>query len=66
MQSRREFKHADSIPVGVKFREVRHQLAAVILVLWADRWREPAVTRPTAPPPVAMGRAEPSVTTGAH
>jgi hypothetical protein len=43
-----EFKHGTSVPVGLKFfGKSGLQLAAASVILWADRWHEPAVTRPT-------------------
>jgi hypothetical protein len=57
-----EFKHGASIPVGLKFfGRSGQQLAAVSLVQSADRFREPAVNRPTAKPPAAMDEADPGV-----
>ena len=57
----REFKHGASIPVGLKFfGRSGQQLAAANVVLWADRWREPAGTRPAATPFAVMDVAEPS------
>jgi hypothetical protein len=57
-----EYRHGASIPVGLRFFDrAGQQLAAASLVLWADRWRERAVTRPTATPPVAVDVAEQSV-----
>jgi hypothetical protein len=56
-----EFKHGVSIPVRVKFfGESGEQLAEASVVLWADRWREPAVIRPSATPPIEADVGEPS------
>jgi hypothetical protein len=55
-----EFKHGASIPVGIEFYgRSGQQLAAASVVLWADRWVEPAVTRPTAQPPVSFEESAP-------
>lgn len=60
-----EFKHGASIPVGLKFfGRSGQQLAAASVVLWADRWREPAVARPSTKPPVAMHKLGPSIAAG--
>src|SRR6266478_3988074 len=57
-----EYPHGASIPVGVKFfGKSGQQLAAASLVLWAGRWREPAVTRPSAKPHVAVDESDPSI-----
>jgi hypothetical protein len=57
-----KFKHGASIPVEAKFfGRSGQQLASASLVLWADRWHEPAVTRPAAEPPVAVNVADPVV-----
>ena len=59
-----EFKHGALIPVEVKFfGKAGQQLAAASVVLWADRWREPAVTRPTARPPIGVDMGEPCIAT---
>jgi len=59
-----EFKHGASIPLEVKFfgRSGR-QIATAGVGLCADRWREPAVTRPTTRPPIGVDIAEPCVAT---
>jgi hypothetical protein len=57
-----EFKHGTTVPVGVKFfGKSGLQLAAASVSLWADRWHEPAVTRPTVKPLVAVDGADPGV-----
>jgi hypothetical protein len=57
-----EYRHGASIPVGLKFfGRSGQQLAATNVVLWAERWREPAVTRPIAQPAVVVELAEPRV-----
>src|SRR6266436_2922375 len=59
-----EYRHGASIPVGVKFfGRSGQQLAAASLLLWADRRREPAVTRPSAKPTVAVEESDPGVAT---
>jgi hypothetical protein len=60
----KEFKHGASIPVGIKFYgRSGQERGATSVVLWADRWREPAVTRRTAKPPVAVDVADSVVAT---
>ena len=55
-----EYRHGAPIRVGLKFfGRSGHQIAATSVVLWADRWREPAVTRPSARPPIGVDIAEP-------
>jgi hypothetical protein len=57
-----EFKHGASIRVGLKFfGRSGQQLAAASVVLWADRWHEPALTRPSTKPLVAMDESGPTV-----
>jgi hypothetical protein len=57
-----EFTHGDPVRIEVKFfGKAGQQLAAANVVMCADRWREPAATRPTARPPIEVDTAEPSV-----
>lgn len=57
-----EYKHGAAIPVGVKFfGRSGQQLAASSVVLWADRWHEPAVARPSVKPVVALDGVDPGV-----
>lgn len=57
-----QFKHGASIPVGLKFfGSSGQQLAAASVVLWADRWQEPAVARPSKKPPFAQVESGPIV-----
>ena len=57
-----ECRDGASITVGLKFfGRSGQQLAATSVVHWADRWVEPAVTRPAAEPPVAVDVADATV-----
>jgi hypothetical protein len=54
-----EYRHGASIRVGLKFfGRSGQRLASTSVVLWADRWVEPAVTRSTAKPAVEVDEAD--------
>jgi hypothetical protein len=57
-----QYKHGASIPVGIRFfGRSGQELVSVEVMLWADRWDDRAVTRPTPSPHIAGCVEDPDI-----